>query len=538
MALEVGSLREERAYTVEDYLNNINYRDDPMYVPSEFALHFVNFIKLVNGEDGEENLTPVLHYKMLDQLPGKKTNIANMCFRGSAKTTVTAEYLFLYIAVFGGIPGFGDINLALYVSDSIDNGVKNMRKNLQYRYENSIFLQRYIPEIKFTDTRWEFTNLDGKPFIVKGYGAKTGVRGTKELGQRPELAVLDDLISDDDARSPTVIASIEDTVYKAIDYALHPTKRKIIWSGTPFDAGDPLYKAIESGAWHVNVFPVCEDFPCEPQDFVGAWEDRFPYEFVKDMYEKALKSGKVDTFNQEMMLRIMSDDERLIRDEDINWYSRKQLLQNRGAYNFYITTDFATSERQGADFSVISVWAYNSNGDWFWVDGHIERCDMGVNIDKLFEFCQFYKPLEVGIEVSGQQGGFIPMIEREMMNRNSWFNLASENNNGKKGIRPVTQKLVRFQTMVPQFKAGKFYFPEERKNSKELREAITELKLVTPKKIKSKHDDFLDTVSMLACLNVFKPSDTGGNVEYNPDNDMWEIDEIEDNEECGLDSYI
>ena len=47
---------------VEDYLNQINYTVDPGYVPSDFALGFVTFIKLVNGSAGEENLTPLIHY--------------------------------------------------------------------------------------------------------------------------------------------------------------------------------------------------------------------------------------------------------------------------------------------------------------------------------------------------------------------------------------------------------------------------------------------------------------------------------------------
>ena len=55
------------AKTVEDYLNEVSYADDANYIPSEFALKFVNFIKLVNGIDGESNKTPVLHYKMLDK---------------------------------------------------------------------------------------------------------------------------------------------------------------------------------------------------------------------------------------------------------------------------------------------------------------------------------------------------------------------------------------------------------------------------------------------------------------------------------------
>ena len=866
------------AQTIDEMLNGITYdaANDSGYVPSDFALEFINFIKLVNGAAGEENLTPVLHFKMLDQISGMKQNIANMLFRGSAKTTLLAEYLFLYLGVYGKLPGFGKIDLALYVSDSIENGVKNMRKNLEFRWENSEFLQQYIPVKKFTDIRWEFINAEGNQFIVKGYGAKalsldsilytdtgtttigeclvgdkifgadgklttithkseifhkpmynlnlvdgrsikvsedhinsvvvntdpnntarwveqdlttkellqlpllhtklgnknhrgtsskslihiknckpvqfstkdlpvdpytlglligdgsmkkdgsnvlhahkddipfykrhipytfgteyvdkrnsnvvsltiknlssvikglklsvhgnykfipevykrasitqrqallqglmdtdgtisdrkvspvssfcsnseqlvndvcdlvrslggtasigrtgiayraqvklnmhvfklprkadkekhskkvtvaiqsitpidvepsqciavdnqerqfittgytrthnTGVRGTKELGQRPKLAVLDDLISDEDARSDTVIASVEDTVYKAIDYALHPTKFKIIWSGTPFNARDPLYKAVESGAWHVNVFPVCEEFPCKRTDFKGAWEDRFTYDAVLAKYLKALRAGKVDTFNQELMLRIISEEERIIQDNDIVWYERENVLKNKHQFNFYITTDFATSDKAYNDFSVISVWAYSSAGDWMYVDGVCKKQLMDQNVKDLFKYVQMYKPQSVGIEVSGQQGGFIQWIQNEMINKNMFFNLASDGNKSSPGIRPLTRKLERFNVMVPMFKSHKVWFPTSLKETAALAECMTELTLVTRKGFKSKHDDFADTISMLAVMEPWKPSEDTPKLHNGVNNEMWADDD--EDEVRTLDSYI
>ena len=854
-------------WKVEDYLNATNYSIDPKYVPSDFALEFVTFIKLVNGQQGEEHLTPLVHYYMLDTLTEGGTRIINLCHRGIAKTTVMAEYLFLYIATYGELSGFGRIDLALYVSDSIENGVKNMRKNLEFRWDNSEFLKQYVPEIRFTDIRWEFKNADGKVFIVKGYGAKalsldselhtlagrttigecrvgdrifgadgklttitaksevfhkpmyrlqladgrslkvsedhlnpvvintnpnntarwedkvlttlellqqplthtkkgnlrhrgtsskslvavrnieplqypeatlpidpytlgvvigdgrirkdcgsveltvhkdelphyhatipyvfgslyadprsnavtqsirglgkllkkmelnvrgeqkfipheyflasidqrlallqglmdtdgtvsengrlsftsashqlvddlaclvrslggtagpickhasaeayrvelwmqinpfrlcrkatrfipkekhvavvsieriadepsqciavdnderqfvadcyfrthnTGVRGAKEMGKRPQLAVLDDLISDEDARSATVIAAVEDTVYKAVNYALHPTKNMIIWSGTPFNAKDPLYKAVESGAWAVNVFPVCEQFPCSREEFRGSWPDRFTYEYVKGQYDSAVKLGKVETFNQELMLRIMSEEDRMIQDGDIGWYKLDAVLRNKQRFNFYITTDFATSLKDKSDFSVISVWAYNNVGDWLWVDGVCKRQLMDANINDLFRLAQTYKPQAVGIEVSGQQGGFIQWIQGQMLERNIYFPLASEGNDSKPGIRPNTNKMVRFNTVVPWFKARKIFFPVERKQEAIIQEALNELSLVSVSGFRSKHDDFLDTISMLSSLNPWKPSEEAPMRESNSGGGMWDIDMDED----------
>lgn len=860
--------------SVEEWLYAVSYEEKIGYIPSDFALKFVTFIKLVNGGKGEENVTPVIHYKMLDNIYGTKQNIANLCYRGSAKTTVMGEYLILYIATYGGIDGFGDIPLGLYVSDSIENGVKNMRKNLEYRWENSPFLQKYLPRTRFTDIRWEFENADDKVTVFKGYGARalsldtklytkdgytsigecvvgqeifgpdgnlakitaksevfnkpmykleledgrflkvsedhinsvmvntspngiakweeqdlttkellnigwmhtkignknhkgtsskcilkvknteplehtkkdlpidpytlglilgdgsiknnasgivltglkgdtdfyrlhisyeqgkdcidkrttsvntfaiknlnqtvrnlkidkdgsyhgdtkyipeeyyfgsieqrlsllqglldtdghifksgridfasaskqlaedvmrlvrslggkaklhikineqgkqvyrpeiwiglnpfklprkvsrykknrqhwdnvnvvdikriddessqciavnssshqflageyfrthnTGVRGAKEMGQRPLIAILDDLISDEDSRSETVRASIEDTVYKAIDYALHPTKRKIIWSGTPFNAKDPLYKAVESGGWYVNVYPVCEKFPCTREEFRGSWEERFTYDFVKSQYDKSMATGKIAAFNQELMLRIMSDEDRLINDDDIVPYNRGSVLLNKDKYNFYITTDFATSEKKSADYSVISVWAYNNNGDWLWVDGICKRQNMSKNIDDLFRFINIYKPQSVGIEITGQQGGFINWIQNEMVRRNIYFNLASEGNN--LGLRPKTNKMERFNVIVPLFKMRKIWFPSNMDTSECLIEAMDELRNASINGFKSRHDDFIDTISMLALMNPWKPSEE---VEYEYKDNTWvEFEEKQNN---------
>ena len=510
--------------TVDEWLNQASYADDPSYVPSDFAFEFVEFIKLVNGNEGEENKTPVLHYRMLDQVDIGETRIANMVFRGAAKTTVLGEYLFLYLAVYGALPTFGRIELALYVSDSIDNGVKNMRKNLEFRYDNSDFLKQYVPKANFTDIRWAFENIDGMKFVVKGYGAKTGVRGSKEMGKRPKLAVLDDLVSDEDARSATVIESIEATVYKAVNYALHPKGNMIVWSGTPFNSKDPLYKAVESGAWKVNVYPVCESFPCSRAEFRGAWPDRFTYDYVLEQYTKAKKAGMAETFNQELMLRIMSDDDRLVQDSEIGWYRQKNVVENKGRFNFYITTDFAVSSKQSNDFSVISVWAYSHNQDWYWVDGICAKQDMGKNIDDLFKLASKWKPMGVGIEVSGQQAGFIPWIQNEMMNRNIYFTLASDSNSNAPGIRPSTNKMQRFMLVLPMFKMNKIKFPEEQKNGKVMAEMLSELRLAAASGFRSKHDDFIDTISMLMSLSPFAPSEDI-QVDYDEATGVWAAEE-------------
>lgn len=531
-----GILKQE----LDEWLDQVDYTflNDGNYVPSEFALIFMNFIKLVNGGIGEENKTPPVHLMMLDKVAGNSPYIANLCFRGAAKTTLFFEYFVLFCAFYGYLPNFGKITGMIYVSDSMDNGVKAARKNVEFRYQQSEFIQEWVPYAKFTDNYLEFRNKEGHVLGCKMFGAKTGLRGTKIFGKRPVLAILDDLIGDDAATSKAEMDSIKDTVYKGVEYALDPKRRKVIFNGTPFNKDDIMIEAVESGAWDVNVWPVCEKFPCEPHEFRGAWEDRFPYEAVKDMYDRAVLNGKTPAFMQEMMLRISSEEERLIQDSEIREYSRTKLLEYKNQFNFYITTDFAVSDKQTADFSVISVWAYNANGDWFWVDGVCERQDMAKTVDDLFRLVQAYSPQSVGIEVSGQQLAFIKWLQQEMMNRNIWFNFASSEKSGSPGIRPVLNKLTRFNLVVPQFKAGKIFWPREMKLSKIMGTFYGQIKLATKNGLKGK-DDCLDTISMLMYMNPWKPSaETSSMMGHNGGPQWDDDDDGGEEDESALSSYI
>jgi len=353
------------AKSVDDWLNAVDFDllNDGLYVPSAFSLKFMNFIKLVNGDAGEDNKTPVMHLAMLDKIATKESHTANLCARGTAKTTLMMEYVVMYLAVFGELPNFGKVTGMLYISDSMENGVKSARNSIETRYNRSEFMQYWVPDARFTENYLEFKNRSGGQLGVKMFGAKSGIRGTKIFSKRPVLAVMDDLVSDADSKSKTAMDAIKDTVYSGVAYALDPTRFKMILNGTPFNKEDIVYEAVESGSWQVNVWPVCEKFPCSREEFRGAWEDRFTYDYVKKQYDFAIKSGKLNNFRQELMLRITSDESRLIQEGDIYWTKRSDILKNKHLYNFYITTDFATSSKQTADFSVISVWAYDYLGN-------------------------------------------------------------------------------------------------------------------------------------------------------------------------------
>lgn len=506
--------------SVDEWLNEVDYSDDPNYVPSEFALNYLNFMKLCNGVDGSDNLTPIVHYKVLDTFALKTDRVANLMFRGFGKTTLI-QYLFPYIAVMRDFPGLGAIDFAIYVSDSIDNGVASFKDSMEDLWKKSAYLQVMLPEridgkevTYFNATKWVLTNKKGETLIVRGYGVKTGIRGVKSKGKRPQLGVIDDVISDDDASSDVLIKKINNTIDKAVTHAMDTNKRKLIWLGTPFNAKDPLYTAVESGAWSVNLFPVAEVFPCSRANFKGAWEDRFTYDFLLREYLVAAQSGKVSAFNQELMLRIMGDGDRLLPDEEIVWYDTvTRIMDNMDAFNFYITTDFAISEKQHANLSAISVWAVNNKGTIFWVDGKVSKQTMDKNIDDLFMFAKKYRPMGVGVEASGQQKAFIAWIRKEMQKRDEYFPFAVNLSNKRAGstsgstesagVFSTKDKIAAFNVVLPLWKSGNIRLPKDLKEKHPaLSELIDEISKISPSGIRSRYDDMLDTVNMLGKIQI------------------------------------
>lgn len=539
--------------TVEDYLDEVDYSWTG-YVPKIESLRYATFIQEVNG-GAEDNKTPIVHLAMMDKVFNNKKRSLVLCHRGLAKTTLFAEYLFLHIAAFGYLPGFGKVNLALYVTDSIENGVKNLRRNIEHRYAESEAMQAMVPNRrivvtngkgasvdvtddegvaeferqeaeyqeknyggrKFTDVRLEFENYKGHKFVVKGYGAASGVRGSKEMGIRPQLAVFDDVVSDEDARSPTVIASIEDTIYKAVSKALDPTRQKQIWLGTPFNQNDPIYKAAESGRWEVACYPIAQDFDgtTTPETFRGSWEERFNYDYVKDEYDTAIATGRPDDFYKELMLRISNSDDRLIPEKTIRRFDRDSfILREKGNFYVYITTDAGFSESKTADFSVILVWAVDCKGNVYLIDWWLGKVTSSVFIKELFKMTDMWKEnlQGVGIETNGQQAGALSFIEEKMFTENKYFFLLSNVGGDSKGIRaaPGMKKYDRFKAIEPWFATGKINLPLGFEDDPFIQELENEIKLVaktnTGKKIgKARHDDVLDGISMLGSIDIVNP---------------------------------
>ena len=482
------------------------------YCPSTESLKFIAFIRACGIE---ENANAEIHYKLADKYFSKDKQILIESFRGSAKSTLM-EWMMLYIATIGKLPGFGDVGFIAFIGDSAENGVKNLFRNLQAKIDRSELLRQMVTVKRKTDAEMELVNANGVELYIKGFGASTNIRGVRYKNLRPAIAILDDITTNEAKTSQAIQNTINDNFYKAIVPALHPTKFKIFYIGTPISENDLIHQLSNNPEWVVHKFPICEKFPCELEEYKGAWEDRFPYEAVRSKYEMLKASGKEQDFAQEYMLEIVDLSTLLVDEEDIQWYDPTLVAKNRDGYNYYIATDFATSTKKSADYSAITVWAINSNNDWLLVDGQCVRQTMQENLDDLFRYVQKWRPLSVGIESSGQQGGFLSIIQEMMMQRNVWFTLARKAGSKEPGIRPTKDKMHRFVTGVqPKFKQGKVWLPKPELTkvlSPKLHATVEELvgelsKFTMAGGVQAlAHDDCIDTLNQLSEMETYAPS--------------------------------
>lgn len=515
------------------------------YVPSEEALKFIAFLRATGNE---ENTSPEAHYKMADVLFSDKKKdwkVIIECLRGMGKSTIV-EYVVIYVAALGYWPNFGTVPFIVFLGASQEGNVKAFFKNVAGKIFNSEFLSSLFlldkDNFRQTDSEIELTNKDGILTIAAGRGMSTNWRGIRSrTGKRPTVLIADDVLPNDVMTSEVIRKTIETNWFNSALPALDPTKHKIIYIGTPLSEADLLHQLKNSGAYRIVRFPLCKEFPVPEKDFQSIWPDRFTYDYAKDLFDQYKAAGTTQSFYTEYMLEITDLSTLLVEETDIQWYDPSIIRDNKEGYNFYISTDFATSTKKSADFSTIGVWAVSSNNDWLLVDGQCMRQTMQENIDDLFLYVKRWKPLSVGIENSGQQGGFISIMQEMMMKRNTWFTFAKKPGSKDLGIRPIKDKVHRFVTGVqPKFKQNKIWLPKPelvKLMSPRLFTLVEELvnelsKFTLAGGVKAlAHDDCIDLLNQLSEMDIFAPSDASDNytTTITEDGLIWES--IFDNDE-------
>jgi len=553
--------------TVDKLLDHVDVVLD-WYIPSVYAIDFMNFIRLVLGEE-PENANPKAHYFLIDcifrsdnvrpyfqvrniDFEFLNNRIVVLCTREFSKSTLLGTMLVLYMAAKGELPGFGRVNYVLYVADSMRNNVKTTMETIGSVYMESEYLRGIFEsattnqdevsfvrkpvtkkEIALYD---EYVNKQGlKPsevpgrakrtFSMKGLGASTGGRGSRDGLFRPDIAIFDDMVSSEsDATSDVVLQNIESTIESDVLKALSGNGNFAILIGTPYNKKDPVYRRVENKQWLPIVFPKAERISedLKEEDFRGVWPDRHTYKQCINDYIKAKMSqnagdpSPMRSLMQEYYLRISNDEDRLIPDTLIQWFSRQDIIAKAYSYNWYVTTDFTTTGNKGSDFSCIMLWAVDSHQNHFLIDMTLKKLEVEEQYNETFAIAMQTSGrtrwVEVGVEIDGQQSLHILGLKDRMPKKNFFFSFARQKGakpGAPEGIRSRLEggnKHWRFRMTLPLWQNRKIWFAKELKNTPDMKELLDEIKYTTYSGFGTKHDDGVDGISQLTMIDIQYPA--------------------------------
>jgi len=544
----------------------------PNYTPSAQANEFFNIIRVVLGEEFECD-SSIMQYFLVDLVFGNvtrdmfpysdevnsrirlnKKKIAIIASRFSGKSTIITAFMPIYVAITGKLPGFGKVLFWVSFGDSQQSGAKIQANTIRDICEESQFCKDYFEKMRFTDEECEFLRkgegrVKDRAFMFKVKGAAGGsVRGIRYKTARPQIFTFDDIIKNEaDANSQIIMAKLRSMIYSDAEKALGKTG-KIIIVNTPFNKQDPVYSALENGVWTPIAIPICEKISMDTtkEEYVGSWEAMKSYEEVMEAYEDSHYGETIREFNQEFMLRISSEEDRMVPDKLIQWFDRTLTMKALQNYSLYITTDFTTTTNSNKDFSALGVWAVNSNGDWLLLDLCVKRQGIGEQYDELFRMVRTWSgkgaTLEVGIEVDGQQRAHIYALKEEMNKRNLYFTLARQKG-AKYGSEGVLSKIAgkdkhsRFRMIMPQFQNKKIYFAEQLKGTPDMDEALLQLTYTTYFGFGSGHDDFNDIISMMGAIEIALPMGDSYRTDESKGRQDLIWDDIWDDEDSAYSSY-
>ena len=346
----------------------------------------------------------------------------------------------------------------------------------------------------------------------------------------------DDIIkNEDDSYSEALMEKVKTALESDAENAMRSRNTQMVIINTPFHKNDPLYKIVEGGAYTPLVMPICKEISLDlkKSEFIGLWEESHSYESVMKRYRKAVANNNTRAFNQELMLRVSNEEDRMITDSMLQWYDRKLIMNTLDGYNLYITTDFTTTSAAKSDFSGIAVWALNSENDWFLLDLHLKRCELQEQYDALFRMVSVWsrggRAIDVGVEIDGQQKAHIFSLKQMMQKKNLYFSFARQKGApvGREGILSKVggnSKLERFRYTLPMFQNHKIYFPEQLKDTADMKEMMKHLKGATHVGFTT-HDDGADLVSQLGLIDVITPSSSEALAEdvgsWYAEDDVW-----------------
>lgn len=266
-------------------------------------------------------------------------------FRGSAKSTIISLSFPLW-AILGKL----QVKFVLILGQTQAQARQHL-KNLKDEIERNTLLRNDLGPFEEREDEWNSSSIV-LPLLgarITAASTETSVRGIRHGPHRPQLIICDDV---EDLNSVKTKES-RDKTYQWLT-------GEVIPAGTPktrtFIIGnllheDAILKRFERGILAGEIGGIYREYPLIGRDNVCLWPGKYPT--PESIREERMRIGSEAAWQREFMLRIISDQERVIHPE---WLRRYDHIPAHTSPNFLYTAtgmDLAISKSDTADFTAM-----------------------------------------------------------------------------------------------------------------------------------------------------------------------------------------
>jgi phage terminase large subunit-like protein len=371
-------------------------------------------------------------------------------FRGSGKSTFGSLALPLWAAL-----EYPDkYPFIILVADSSRQATLNISA-IKHELETNQLIKQDYGEIKGNviedfslqgeGEEWQKQNIvlsNGVRILARSRGQK--VRGLRHLQYRPRLIVVDDPEDGEWVRTKENRDKTDRWLHSEIMPGMDARKGKLVVIGNLLHMDALLSRLRASGTgFKCLEFPLIRDGD-GPRVNRCTWPAMYPTEAA---LAKAERDFGAIPWQREMLLKIVSDDEAIIRPEDIHYYDGRPdgLAQMKGH-----GIDLAISQKEGADYTAIV------SGEVFYLD---DRPKIYIRPQPYNEHVTFHNFLLKVRNIPGELGGANLFFVEDVAYQKAAIQEMERAMLPVVPMKPQGDKRARLQVVAPYIKNGTVLFP-------------------------------------------------------------------------------
>ncbi len=391
-------------------------------------------------------------------------------FRGSGKSTFGS----LALPLWAALEHPDKYPFIILISDSARQATLNISAIKNELETNNLIKQDYgeirgnvIDDftLKGDGEEWQKQNLvlsNGVRILARSRGQK--VRGLRHLQYRPKLVVVDDPEDGEWVRTKENRDKTERWLRSEVMGGLDSRKGKLVVIGNLLHMDALLSRLRAEG----SGFKVLE-FPLVDKYGKTTWPAMYPTE--QSLKDKERDMGPI-AWKREMLLQIVSEDEAIIKPDDIHYYDEfpKGIASLKGH-----GVDLAISQKESADYTAIV------SGEVFYEDGAPK---IYVRPNPFNEHVTFHQFLTKVRNMPGELGGANLFFVEDVAYQKAAIQEMERALLPVVPIKPSGDKRARLQVVAPLIRNGTVLFP--RHGCEELLGQMFDLGVAS-------HDDIVDS---------------------------------------------